>query len=102
MHSIQKEGLAGGQMPSNQFGANAAWWRLMVLSFNLNRLMQLVALPKTYKENKMKALRLHIIQLPGRVIQHARQVYVSVEKTCCEFYKKIRVKMVFFVLKMRI
>lgn len=92
VHSIQKEGLAGGQMPSNQFGANAAWWQLMVLSFNLNRLMQLVALPKKYKESKMKALRLHIIQLPGRLIQHARQVYVSVEETCCELYKKIRLK----------
>lgn len=92
VHSIQKEGLAGGQMPSNQFGANAAWWQLMVLSFNLNRLMQLVALPKKYKESKMKALRLHVIQLPARLIQHARQTYVTVEETCCELYKRIRIK----------
>jgi hypothetical protein len=92
VHSIQKEGLAGGQMPSNHFGSNAAWWQLMVLSFNLNRLMQLAALPKEFKESKMKALRLHVIQLPGRVIQHARQVYLSVEETCCVLYRAIRTK----------
>lgn len=92
VHSIQKEGLAGGQLPSNLFGANAAWWQIMVLSFNLNRLMQLAALPKKFKESKMKALRLHVIQLPGRVIQHARQVYLSVEETCCELYNIARAK----------
>lgn len=90
VHSTQKEGLAGGQLPSNLFGANAAWWAIMVLSFNLNRLMQIAALPKELKESKMKALRFHIIQLPGRVIHHARYVYVRVEGHCFELLQLIR------------
>ena len=90
VHSTQKEGLAGGQFPSNLFGANAAWWAIMVLSFNLNRLMQIAALPKNLKESKMKALRLHVIQLPGRIIHHARQVHVRVEGYCCELLQLIR------------
>lgn len=92
VHSTQKEGLAGGQFPSNLFGANAAWWAIMVLSFNLNRLMQIAALPKELKESKMKALRFHAIQLPGRVIHHARHVYVRVEGHCCELLQSIRGK----------
>jgi hypothetical protein len=92
VHSTQKEGLAGGQLPSNLFGANAAWWAIMILSFNLNRLMQLAALPKDLQESKMKALRFHIIQLPGRVIHHARQVFVRVEGHCCELLQLIRGK----------
>lgn len=91
-HSMQKEGLAGGQLPSNLFGVNAAWWQIMVLAFNLNRLMQIAALPKAFRESKMKALRFHVIQMPGRVIHHARQVYVQVEETCCEMYQSIRKK----------
>lgn len=90
VHSTQKDGLAGGQLPSNLFGSNAAWWAIMVLSFNLNRLMQIAALPKELKESKMKALRFHVIQLPGRVIHHARQVYVRVESHCCELFQLIR------------
>jgi hypothetical protein len=92
VHSTQKEGLAGGQLPSNLFGANAAWWAIMVLSFNLNRLMQMAALPKDLKESKMKALRFHVIQLPGRVIHHARRVHVRVEGHCCELLQLIRTK----------
>jgi hypothetical protein len=92
VHSTQKEGLAGGQFPSNLFGSNAAWWAIMVLSFNLNRLMQIAALPKDLKESKMKALRFHVIQLPGRIIHHARHVYVRVEGHCCELLQLIRSK----------
>ena len=92
VHSTQKEGLAGGQLPSNLFGVNAAWWAMMVLSFNLSRLMQIAALPKELKESKMKALRFHVIQLPGRVIHHARYVYVRVEGHCCKLLQLIRTK----------
>jgi len=90
VHSTQKEGLAGGQLPSNSFGANAAWWAIMVLAFNLNRLMQIAALPKELQESKMKALRFHVIQLPGRVIHHARRVFVRIEDHCCELLQLIR------------
>ena len=91
-HSIQKEGLAGGQLPSNLFGVNAAWWQLMVLAFNLNRLMQAVALPKALKESRMKSLRFHIIQVPGRVVQHARKLFVRVEEGFATVYDSIRKK----------
>jgi hypothetical protein len=39
-HSVLKEDLAGGQMPSNLFGANAAWWTISILAHNLNVLMK--------------------------------------------------------------
>lgn len=92
VHNTQKEGLAGGVLPSNLFGVNAAWWQLMVLAFNLSRLMQLTVLPEGFKESKMKSLRLHIIQLPGRVIYHARQVYLRVESSSYELYQAMRKK----------
>ena len=34
-HSIMKEDLAGGKLPSSAFGENAAWWWIMILAFNL-------------------------------------------------------------------
>ena len=36
VHGVLKEDLAGGRLPSGQFGANAAWWAIAVLAFNLN------------------------------------------------------------------
>ncbi len=46
--------------------------------------MQIAARPKDLKKRKMKVLRFHVIQLPGRIIHHARHVYVRVEGHCCE------------------
>ena len=33
--AIMKSDLAGGQLPSARFGANAAWWAIMILALNL-------------------------------------------------------------------
>src|SRR5665647_2099409 len=35
-HSVMKEDLAGGKLPSSDFGENAAWWWMMILALNLN------------------------------------------------------------------
>ena len=45
VHGVMKEDLAGGRLPSDQFGANAAWWGIMVLAFNLNSIMKRLVLP---------------------------------------------------------
>lgn len=90
VHSTQKTGLAGGQFPSAYFGSNAAWWQIMILAYNLNRLMQLTALPASLKESQMKALRFHFIQLPGRVIHHARQYWLHVAAPAYELLQQVR------------
>jgi hypothetical protein len=37
---VSKADLAGGQLPSGLFGANAAWWALAILALNLNAAMK--------------------------------------------------------------
>ncbi len=67
-----KSDLAGGQLPSGLFGANAAWWALAILAFNLNAAMKRLALGESWAAKRMKAL-LRPVGLPGRVISHARR-----------------------------
>ncbi len=76
VHSALKSDLAGGQMPSGLFGANAAWWALSILAFNLNAAMKRLVLGKDWAVTRMKALRFHLIGLPGRVVSHARRLIV--------------------------
>ena len=76
VHSAMKSDLAGGQMPSGLFGANAAWWALMILAFNLNAVMKRLALGTRWAATRMKALRFHLIGLPGRVVTHARKLII--------------------------
>jgi hypothetical protein len=63
-----------GQLPSGLFGANAAWWALMILAHNLNTAMKRLVLGKNWATKRMKALRFRLIGLPGRVVSHARKL----------------------------
>jgi len=75
-HSIMKGDLAGGRFPSGDFGENAAWWAIMILAFNLNAAMKHLALHKSWAARRMKALRFSFINLPGRILDHARELVV--------------------------
>jgi DDE family transposase len=79
-HAIMKEDLAGGRFPSGDFGENAAWWWIMILAFNLNAAMKQLALGGSWVAKRMKALRFSLINLPGRVLDHARELAVRLVK----------------------
>lgn len=79
-HSIMKEDLAGGKLPSSSFGENAAWWGIMILAFNLNSAMKRLVLQGSWVAQRMKAIRFSLIGLPGRVMSRARGLIVRFVK----------------------
>ena len=76
MHRVLKEDLAGGRLPSGQFGVNAAWWAIAVLAFNLNSALKQLALGGEWVSKRLKAVRFAIITLAGRVVRHARTLII--------------------------
>lgn len=80
-HSVMKEDLAGGKLPSGDFGQNAAWWAIMILSFNLNSAMKRLVLGGSWVTKRLKAIRFSLINLAGRVIERSRQLIVRL--ACC-------------------
>jgi hypothetical protein len=93
-HSIMKEDLAGGKLPSDDFGENAAWWWIMILSLNLNNAMKKLVLGKSWIKRRMKAIRFHLINLPARVMERSRQLFVKLPKNhpCLDWLLDIRTK----------
>jgi hypothetical protein len=75
-HSVMKSDLAGGRLPSGDFGANAAWWTIMLLALNLNELLKRLAMGAEWVPRRLKAIRAHVICVAARVVEHARQVVV--------------------------
>ena len=71
-----KEDLTGGKLPSGPFGANSAWWNIMILALNLNSAMKRLVLGKSWVSKRLKAIRFSLINLPGRVLYHARSLIV--------------------------
>ncbi len=72
VHRVLKDELAAGVYPSARFGANAAWLRLQVLTFNLLELLKAAALDSQYRNARPKRLRFAIFTQFGRVVRHAR------------------------------
>jgi hypothetical protein len=74
VHDVLKNELAGGVMPSKYFGANAAWLRLAVISYNLLTALKRIALPAELLRARPKRLRFLIFNTAGRLVQHARKM----------------------------
>jgi len=79
-HSVMKEDLAGGKLPSDDFGENAAWWWIMILAMNLNSSMKRLALGKSWASKRMKAIRFSFINIPGRIVERSRELIIRLVK----------------------
>jgi len=95
-HSVMKDDLAGGKLPSDDFGANAAWWWIMILALNLNAAMKRLVLGKSWICKRMKAIRFSLINLPARVMERSRELFVRLPKNhpCLDWLLMIRAKIV--------
>jgi len=100
VHSVMKEDLAGGKLPSDDFGVNAAWWWIMVLALNLNGAMKSLVLGKTWVNKRMKAIRFHLINLPARVMERSRELRVRLPRNhpCLDWLVSIRARIAGFAL----
>lgn len=79
-HAVMKDDLAGGKLPSDDFGENAAWWWIMILALNLNAMMKKLALGESWEPKRMKAIRFSLINLPGRVVKRSRDLIIRLTK----------------------
>jgi hypothetical protein len=84
-HAVIKNELAGGVMPCGRFGANAAWLRLAVLTYNVLTALKRLALPPELLTARPKRMRFLIFYTPGKIIHHARRTLLRLAQTCNRF-----------------
>jgi hypothetical protein len=80
VHAVMKDDLAGGKLPSADFGENAAWWWIMIMALNLNVMMKKLALEPSMVNMRMKRIRFSIINIPGRIIKRSRSLFLRLSK----------------------
>jgi post-segregation antitoxin (ccd killing protein) len=73
-HHVLKNELAAAALPSGKFGANAAWFRLNVLTYNLLTALKRLTLPGDFATARPKRLRFLLFNTVGKVVRHARQI----------------------------
>jgi hypothetical protein len=78
VHRVMKDELGAGVLPGARFGANAAWFRINALTFNVLTVLKRRALPPRYWDARPKRLRYELFTLPGKLAIHHSQVSVRV------------------------
>ena len=72
-HHVLKNELAAAALPSGKFGANAAWFRLNVLTYNLLSALKRLTSPGDLRTARPKRLRFLLFNTVGKVTSHARR-----------------------------
>jgi len=85
VHDVLKNELAGGVLPCGRYGANAAWFRLAVITYNVLTAMKRLVLPPDLQTARPKRLRFLIFQQPGKLIHHARKTVLRLARTWNRF-----------------
>ena len=72
-HDVLMNELAARALPSQKFGANAAWFRVNVILFNLLSAFKWLALPEELHVIRLKRLRFLVLNTLARLVSHARE-----------------------------
>ena len=72
-HHVMTNELAAEALPSQKFGANAAWFRMNAMLYNLLSAFKRIALPKELHAIRPKRLRFLVLNTLGKVVCHARE-----------------------------
>ena len=77
VHRSMKDELGAGVLPSQRFGANAAWFRINAITYNLLTLLKRRALPERFRLARPKRLRFEIFTAPARLAVHQSQLIAN-------------------------
>jgi hypothetical protein len=74
VHDVTKNELGAGVLPCGRFGANAAWYRLSLMTYNLLSAFKRIGLPEKLHQARPKKLRFRLLCLGAKIAMHARRL----------------------------
>ncbi len=80
VHDVTKNELGAAVPPCGRFGANAAWYRVSLLTYNVLSAMKSLALPAPLSAARPKRLRFALFTLAGRILTHAGRLVLRISE----------------------
>jgi hypothetical protein len=74
VHDVTKNELGAGITPSQRFGANAAWYRINLITYNVLTALKRHALPERLREAQPRRLRYEVFSMAAEIRTHAREL----------------------------
>jgi hypothetical protein len=78
VHDVTKNEIAAAVPPCGRFGANAAWYRLSLLTYNVLSAMKWLALPPSMETARPKRMRFSLFSIAGRIVSHAGKLVLRI------------------------
>jgi len=69
-----KNGLAGARLPSQKFGANAAWFALNAVAYNVMAALRLAADDPESRVMRIRSLRFDLLTVSARLTRFSRKI----------------------------
>lgn len=87
-----KIGFGMERMPCGQFEANAVFFRIGVLAYNVGRLFILNRLEESWHRHQVQTLRWKLHGKAGKIVFHGRYVYLKVSRNLEKLFAHVRLR----------
>jgi len=87
-----KNGFAMERMPCGTLEANAVFFRIGALAYNLFQLFKRWVLPQGWRRHQVQTLRWRLYQAAGKVVRHAGAVILKVALEMFALFEEIRTR----------
>jgi len=87
-----KIGFGMERMPCGQFDANAVFFRIGVLAYNIGRLFILSTLDESWHRHQVQTLRWKLYGTAGKIVFHGRSVYLKVSRSLEKLFAHVRLR----------
>jgi len=85
-----KIGFGMDHMPCGTFGANAVFFSIGVLTYNLYLGFRSAALGSGWERSQVQTVRWRLFQTAGKIVRHGRQVFLKISAAMLEVFAAIR------------
>lgn len=87
-----KIGFGMERMPCGQYEANAVFFRIGTVAYNLFRLFVLNTLGTSWHRHQVQTVRWRLYQIAGKIVFHGGQVFLKVRRGLCHLFTGIRLR----------
>lgn len=87
-----KIGFGMERMPCGQFEANAVFFRIGILAYNIFRLFILKTLSASWHRHQVQTVRWRLYQTAGKIVFHGGQIFLKVRRGLCQLFADIRLR----------
>jgi hypothetical protein len=85
-----KIGFSMEYMPCGTTKANAAYFRIGVLAYNLFKLFKMAVLPQDWAKHTVQTIRWKFYQTAGKLVAHAGLLWFKIRKKFLNIFQEVR------------